>query len=68
VLGALAKKPGVNPGGVMVCFVETLWENASFDGRHSSTRDLDPATPGGRRPVFRSLGQQAAIVRESRAS
>ena len=32
VLGAVSRKPGVNPEGVMVCFVETLWENWSFGG------------------------------------
>jgi hypothetical protein len=32
VLGAVSKKPGLNPKGVMVCFVETLWENWSFGG------------------------------------
>jgi phenylpyruvate tautomerase PptA (4-oxalocrotonate tautomerase family) len=32
VLGAVSRKPGVNPEGVMVCFVETVWENWSFGG------------------------------------
>jgi hypothetical protein len=32
VLGAVSGKPGVNPEGVMVCFVETVWENWSFGG------------------------------------
>ena len=32
VLGAVSRKPGVNPEGVMVCFGETLWENWSFGG------------------------------------
>ena len=31
VLGAVSK-PEVNPESVMVCFVETLWENWSFGG------------------------------------
>ena len=32
ILGAVSRKPGVNPEGVMVCFVETVWENWSFGG------------------------------------
>jgi hypothetical protein len=32
VLGAVSRKPGVNREGVLVCFVETLWENWSFGG------------------------------------
>ena len=32
ILGAVSKRPGLNPEGVMVCFVETLWENWSFGG------------------------------------
>ena len=32
ILVAASKRPGLNPEGVMVCFVETLWENWSFGG------------------------------------
>jgi hypothetical protein len=32
ILGAVSRKPGVNPESVMVCCVETLWENWSFGG------------------------------------
>src|SRR5262245_28820651 len=32
ILAGVAKNPGLNPEGVMVCFKETLWENWSFGG------------------------------------
>jgi len=32
VIAALARDPGVNPEGVMICFKETMWENWSFGG------------------------------------
>jgi phenylpyruvate tautomerase PptA (4-oxalocrotonate tautomerase family) len=32
LLSNLARSPGLDPEGVMVCFKETLWENWSFGG------------------------------------
>ena len=32
ILASASKTPGLSPENVMVCFVETLWENWSFGG------------------------------------
>jgi phenylpyruvate tautomerase PptA (4-oxalocrotonate tautomerase family) len=32
IIASASKAPGLNPEHVMVCFVETLWENWSFGG------------------------------------
>jgi phenylpyruvate tautomerase PptA (4-oxalocrotonate tautomerase family) len=32
ILAAVSKSPGLHPEHVMVCFIETLWENWSFGG------------------------------------
>ena len=32
LLASASKTPGLSPENVMVCFVETLWENWSFGG------------------------------------
>jgi hypothetical protein len=43
VLGAVSRKPGVNPEGVMVCFVETVWRTGLSAAAVSSTRDRRPS-------------------------
>jgi len=66
ILGAVSKRPGLNPEGVMVCFVETLWENWSFGGGRFVSTGPPAIAPSPRR---RAGGARSACVpREARPS